>query len=130
MRTNLSGSVDGSHRGSSELGDGNSWMLPSWVCYCGKVAKIQTSWTSSHLGRRFYVCAQKRCQMWEWGDAVMCNRSKQIISGLLRRINKLEAEKMKGNSNLKNPWFWVSLCMFGVIMCLISNKDKCTNWQV
>ncbi|CAL8173637.1 unnamed protein product [Prunus armeniaca] len=59
MRTNLSGSVDGSHRGSSELEDGNSWMLPSRVCYCGKVAKIQTSWTSSHPGRRFYVCTQQ-----------------------------------------------------------------------
>ncbi|KAI5346171.1 hypothetical protein L3X38_014050 [Prunus dulcis] len=46
------------HRGSSELEDGNPWMLPSQVCYCGKVAKIQTSWTSSHPGRRFYVCAQ------------------------------------------------------------------------
>ncbi|CAL9021431.1 unnamed protein product [Prunus brigantina] len=27
-------------------------------CYCGNVVKTHTSWTVSHLGRRFQVCAR------------------------------------------------------------------------
>ncbi|KAI5339357.1 hypothetical protein L3X38_018629 [Prunus dulcis] len=30
----------------------------SRLCYCGNVVKTHTSWTVSHPGRRFQVCAR------------------------------------------------------------------------
>ncbi|CAL9029691.1 unnamed protein product, partial [Prunus brigantina] len=98
-------------------------------CYCGNVVKTHTSWTVSHPGRRFQVCARvslflvrftlnlvfpwipivmlrlfvteslfpfmqrNGCTFWEWADPEMCDRSKHIIPGLLRKINRLEEER-------------------------------------
>ncbi|KAK6138994.1 hypothetical protein DH2020_027264 [Rehmannia glutinosa] len=69
-------------------------------CFCGKTAVIRTSWTDDNPGRRFQSCLNfKRggCQFFSWEDPPMCNRARQIIPGLLRKINKIqdELEKMK-----------------------------------
>ncbi|KAH0970547.1 hypothetical protein GBA52_022703 [Prunus armeniaca] len=76
-------------------------------CECGKQAILRTSWTDFNPGRRFYVCGtqgffffpnssmmqtSRRCDLWEWADPKMCDRSKQIIPVLLRQIKTMEEE--------------------------------------
>ncbi|GER28415.1 GRF zinc finger containing protein [Striga asiatica] len=71
-----------------------------WECWCGKRAKIVTSWTVDNPGRRYQTCAIGKplgCTYWSWLDPPMCERSQRIIPGLLKRINALEAK----HDNLK-----------------------------
>ncbi|BFG36172.1 hypothetical protein CerSpe_224460 [Prunus speciosa] len=128
MRRSLPGRGHGGHgsqRWNAEGEEGSSWMVPSVVCYCGKTAKIQTSWTAAHPGRRFYICGKNRCRYWEWGDPQMCERSKQIIPRLLRKINMLEdAKKSRPEKLKKNPWFWVSCLLFVIVLWLMYGKGK------
>ncbi|ONH90774.1 hypothetical protein PRUPE_8G073400 [Prunus persica] len=59
-------------------------------CHCGKLCRVQTSWTDSNPGRRFLVCPLGRnigCCFFEWFDPEMCSCSKDIIPEL-RRIGK------------------------------------------
>ncbi|CAL8106805.1 unnamed protein product [Prunus armeniaca] len=87
--------------------------------------EIQTSWTAAHPGRRFYICGRNRCRYWEWGDPQMCERSKQIIPGLLRKINMMEdAKKSRLEKLTKNPWFWVSCLLFVIVLWLMYGKGK------
>ena len=130
----------------------------SRLCYCGNVVKTHTSWTVSHPGRRFQVCARvslfmckfeltfgnclysksdvgclclktlipflqrNGCTFWEWADLEMCDRSKHIIPGLLRKINRLEEDQNAGKGKMKNPWFWVSVFMVGMVLYLLYSK--------
>ncbi|CAL2272723.1 unnamed protein product [Prunus armeniaca] len=64
-------------------------------CHCGKLCRVQTSWTDSNLGRRFLVCPlgrNKGCYFFEWFDPEMCSRSKDIIPGLLKNRGRLEQD--------------------------------------
>ncbi|GJW94423.1 hypothetical protein Tco_0174095 [Tanacetum coccineum] len=60
---------------------------------CGLEAVIRTSWTNRNLGRRLYGCPtlSPTCVnfIW-WFDPPTCQRSVQIIPGLLRSCNELE----------------------------------------
>ncbi|GER25167.1 GRF zinc finger containing protein [Striga asiatica] len=62
------------------------------LCLCGKYARMTTSWTSANPGRRYLHCEEKACTFWKWFDPPMCARSKEIIPGLLTKINRLEDE--------------------------------------
>lgn len=62
------------------------------LCYCRKLVVVQTAWTDTNAGRRFLTCADRRCHFFRWLDAPLCHRAAVIIPGLIRRINKLEAE--------------------------------------
>ncbi|KAL8237482.1 hypothetical protein R6Q59_018563 [Mikania micrantha] len=66
-------------------------------CWFGKQAMLTTSWTSRNPGRRFYGCPEKgsNCKFVGWHDPEMCQRSLEIISGLLRSKNELEIERNK-----------------------------------
>nr|GEV88502.1 hypothetical protein [Tanacetum cinerariifolium] len=62
-------------------------------CACGLEAVIKTSWTNRNPGRRFYGChtLSPTCvNFLRWYDPLMCQRSVQIIPGLLRSRNELE----------------------------------------
>ncbi|GKC84430.1 zinc finger, GRF-type containing protein [Tanacetum coccineum] len=62
-------------------------------CACGLEAMIRTSWTNRKPGRRFYGCPtlSSTCvNFLKWYDPPMCQRSVQIIPGLLRSRNELE----------------------------------------
>ncbi|GJV82861.1 zinc finger, GRF-type containing protein [Tanacetum coccineum] len=62
-------------------------------CTCGLEAVIRTSWTNQNPGRRFYGCPKlsPTCvNFLRWYDPPMCQRSVQIILGLLRSRNELE----------------------------------------
>nr|KAJ0184682.1 hypothetical protein LSAT_V11C900500970 [Lactuca sativa] len=67
------------------------------LCFCGKFAVVKCSWTPKNPGRRFYACPQKvkkfdsACRFIGWVDPPMCERSKVIILGLLRNINRMQA---------------------------------------
>ncbi|GJT26634.1 zinc finger, GRF-type containing protein [Tanacetum coccineum] len=62
-------------------------------CACGLEAVIRTSWTNRNPGRRFYGCLtlSPTCvNFLRWYDPPMCQRSVQIVPGLLRSRNELE----------------------------------------
>ncbi|GKE37018.1 zinc finger, GRF-type containing protein [Tanacetum coccineum] len=62
-------------------------------CACGLEGVIRTSWTNRNSGRRFYGCPtlSPTCvNFLRWYDPPMCQRSIQIIPGLLRSHNELE----------------------------------------
>ncbi|GER45281.1 GRF zinc finger containing protein [Striga asiatica] len=64
-------------------------------CKCLQRSIIVTSWTSENPGRRFRSCSEYEnggCDFFSWVDPPMCNRSKQIIPGLLRKSNQLRAQ--------------------------------------
>ncbi|GJY46234.1 zinc finger, GRF-type containing protein [Tanacetum coccineum] len=61
-------------------------------CSCGLEAVIRTSLANRNPGRRFYGCPtlSNLCQLPLVVDPPMCQRSVQIIPGLLRSRNELE----------------------------------------
>ncbi|GKD90580.1 zinc finger, GRF-type containing protein [Tanacetum coccineum] len=62
-------------------------------CACGLEAVIRTSWANRNQSRRFYGCPtlSPTCvNFLRWYDPPMCQRSVQIIPGLLRSRNELE----------------------------------------
>nr|KAJ0220194.1 hypothetical protein LSAT_V11C200074660 [Lactuca sativa] len=54
-------------------------------CFCGQMAIVRTAWTDKNPGPRFWGCPKEI-------DPQMCERSKSLIPGLLRSINKLKTE--------------------------------------
>ncbi|GKB91953.1 hypothetical protein Tco_0964225 [Tanacetum coccineum] len=62
-------------------------------CARGLKAVIRTSWTNRNPCRRFYGCptlSLTYVNFLRWYDPPMCQRSVQIILGLLRSRNELE----------------------------------------
>ncbi|CAH9142906.1 unnamed protein product [Cuscuta epithymum] len=59
------------------------------------------------------------CNMFEWIDAEMCPRSKVIIPGLLRKINKLQLLLEEKNAMPQKKKIWTVLCcLVGGLMML------------
>ncbi|KAL8478359.1 hypothetical protein ACS0TY_030318 [Phlomoides rotata] len=88
--------------------------------YCRRRARIHTSWTDENPGRRFATCMNSRkngCSFWKWNDDPMCQRSKMIIPGLLRRINANEAEIKKLKKIQKKEK--CRMVVLVVILCMI-----------
>ncbi|KAJ1687008.1 hypothetical protein LUZ63_018398 [Rhynchospora breviuscula] len=75
-------------------------------CHCNEVAVLTTAWTPKNPGRRFFGCRfygkPGACRFFRWYDEEIPERSKEVINGLLRRLNKLEREKEAMESK-KNP---------------------------
>ncbi|CAB4263051.1 unnamed protein product [Prunus armeniaca] len=69
------------------------------ICHCGNQCRLTTSWTDNNLGRRFWGCAdygvRRGCAFFEWYDPQVCERSKIVISGQLKRLRKEEEENRK-----------------------------------
>ncbi|KAL8547073.1 hypothetical protein ACS0TY_006701 [Phlomoides rotata] len=65
------------------------------TCYCGLFPVTVTSWKNENVGRRFLGCKRYPmdgyCTFFKWVDTPLCDRAKQIIPGLLRRINEQKA---------------------------------------
>ncbi|KAL8256364.1 hypothetical protein R6Q59_031431 [Mikania micrantha] len=105
------------------------------MCYCGRLATVQTSWIDQNPGRRFYYCPNQlrsytfvllkhfffnnifhvqasRCQGFlGWLDPPMCPRAVVIIPGLMKSKNKLEDEikQLKAIIGKKNTIIFVSI---------------------
>ncbi|KAL0451548.1 UNVERIFIED_CONTAM: hypothetical protein Slati_1132900 [Sesamum latifolium] len=65
------------------------------ICSCGRELLVRASWTSTNPDRRFRGCPGnegKYCgsETFQWVDPPMCRRSKEIIPGLLNRLNTYE----------------------------------------
>ncbi|XP_012839459.1 PREDICTED: uncharacterized protein LOC105959844 [Erythranthe guttata] len=87
-------------------------------CYCSRRTTMKTSWTELNPGRRYETCQKYReiggCNYFAWVDPPMCERSRQIIPGLLRRINNNEKELKKIEEQLskkgsREKWLWMAL---------------------
>ncbi|KAG8380805.1 hypothetical protein BUALT_Bualt06G0054700 [Buddleja alternifolia] len=91
------------------------------ICYCMRLAKLKCSWTDSNSGRRFYGCELNQnsggCEFFEWFDPPTCNRSKNVIPGLLRNMDRLETQLRIPCQREK--WAWVSLVVCLLIFFLI-----------
>ncbi|KAL6275099.1 hypothetical protein ACE6H2_018700 [Prunus campanulata] len=90
-------------------------------CHCGKLARMQTSWTTSNPGRRFLVCPKSKREwvkrMWvffQWFDAEMCERSKSLIPGLLRKIDRVEKEN--ANIRRKSKILWAAMLLSWLVV--------------
>ncbi|KAG8362706.1 hypothetical protein BUALT_BualtUnG0048900 [Buddleja alternifolia] len=73
----------------------------SRLCDCGHLGTVKTSWTNDNPGRRFLICERIECGKFKWWDPPMCSRSKPIIPGLLRRLNRHEDEMAKVELKMK-----------------------------
>ena len=67
-------------------------LLCGLICFCGDSWFLSTDnvcfvWFSSLL-----IQPEEQCSFFQWLDPEICPRSKQIIPGLLRRVNELEFE--------------------------------------
>ncbi|KAL0404133.1 UNVERIFIED_CONTAM: hypothetical protein Sradi_2054100 [Sesamum radiatum] len=65
----------------------------SETCKCGMPIVTKTDWTNSNPGRRFRGCGRSNggyCDVFEWIDPPMCDRSVVIIPDLLKKINAYE----------------------------------------
>ncbi|KAK6152273.1 hypothetical protein DH2020_014908 [Rehmannia glutinosa] len=68
---------------------------PPLRCYCGYELRIHTSWTKSNPGRRFISCPERgvnKCGFFKWIDDDNCDRSRNIISGLLDKLKLARTE--------------------------------------
>ncbi|PWA49556.1 zinc finger, GRF-type [Artemisia annua] len=89
---------------------------------CGSIAVIKTSWTPTNPGRRFYCCSKRvaNCGIVDWYDPPMCDRSVQIIPGLLNSMNRLQGEALeKANEAKRNKkWLIISWILFFLYLVL------------
>ncbi|KAI8020251.1 DNA topoisomerase 3-alpha [Camellia lanceoleosa] len=72
--------------------------------FCGRRRVIQTSWTDANSGRMFLSCLSNGCNQFTWVDPLMCSRAVQIIPGLLKKVNKLEARLQTRNERERKLW--------------------------
>ncbi|KAL8528836.1 hypothetical protein ACS0TY_006333 [Phlomoides rotata] len=75
-------------------------------CYCQREAVFATSCKDGNVGQRFYGCQKYSinflcflsnsndgyCKFFCWIDQPLCKRAKQIIPGLLKRLNEQREE--------------------------------------
>ncbi|KAL0431271.1 UNVERIFIED_CONTAM: hypothetical protein Sradi_0753100 [Sesamum radiatum] len=64
------------------------------VCNCGLQVVIRTAWTTANPGKRFCGCPGTNgsyCRTFAWVDPPMCQRSKEVIPGLLKRLSRSDA---------------------------------------
>ncbi|KAI5347821.1 hypothetical protein L3X38_000708 [Prunus dulcis] len=74
------------------------------IFQCGNQCRLTTSWTNNNPGRRFWGCAdygvRRGCAFFEWYDPQVCERSKIVICGLLKRLRKEEEENQKSKKEV------------------------------
>ncbi|KAL1824550.1 hypothetical protein ACET3Z_011328 [Daucus carota] len=82
-------------------GSCSSDSVKNWegrLCFCGKQARVYTSWTLKNPGRRFYTCSTPKeiqgCHFFEWIDEGFSGRAFDVITHLNHRRIFLE-EKLK-----------------------------------
>ncbi|WOG95593.1 hypothetical protein DCAR_0414918 [Daucus carota subsp. sativus] len=90
-------------------------------CGCGMSPVLRTSWTDMNPGRRFWGCSMYMnrrigCNFHQWQDPPVCGRSRNILPGLLKRIERLECESENRGRNERRMKQW--LCALAVIVVL------------
>ncbi|XP_021833751.1 uncharacterized protein LOC110773532 [Prunus avium] len=83
----------------STMSENRRFEVGPRICHCGNQCRLTTSWTDNNPGRRFWGCAdygvRRGCAFFEWYDPQVCERSKIVICGLLKRLRKEEEENRK-----------------------------------
>ncbi|KAK4415907.1 hypothetical protein Salat_2698100 [Sesamum alatum] len=100
------------------------------ICKCGQDLVVRTSWTNSNHGCRsevvrgmWYVVVENYCGVFEWIDPPMCRRSKDVIPGLLKRLNNQEKQVKEYGQKLRvleareDDIVLYRLC--GIVACVI-----------
>ncbi|KAL6274602.1 hypothetical protein ACE6H2_025294 [Prunus campanulata] len=64
------------------------------------------------------------CDLWEWADPPMCDRSKHIIPMLLRHIRTMEEELRLQRAKIKKIRFWLGSCLLVTIILALSLLSK------
>ncbi|KAL7132165.1 hypothetical protein ABFS83_12G053600 [Erythranthe nasuta] len=99
------------------------------TCYCSRRVVTRTSWTDLNPGRRYSTCDNYKkirgCNYFVWIDPPMCDRSRQIIPGLLRKINMREEELMKKSSREK--CLWIAVIISWLFVYLLMQYVYCKN---
>ncbi|CAN1785006.1 hypothetical protein LINPERHAP1_LOCUS16740 [Linum perenne] len=68
------------------------------LCRCHELSVLRTSWTEDNPGRRFFTCARRyevskvKCDFFTWADDPIEDRAKEVINGLLRKLNRYERQ--------------------------------------
>ncbi|KAL6286841.1 hypothetical protein ACE6H2_011231 [Prunus campanulata] len=93
-------------------------MSETHRCFCGGFARLETSWTKDNPRRRFWTCCRnKGCGYFKWLDPQMCARSKMIIPGLLKSIDKADDELHRSHRREKILWFFI---VIGALIAMLS----------
>ncbi|PIN05968.1 hypothetical protein CDL12_21485 [Handroanthus impetiginosus] len=80
-------------------------------CYCKKRAVKKTSWMNLNPGMTYSIYSNFRV------DPPMCDRSRNIIPRLLRKMNLLESEITRRKS--KKVKMWICLVVSWIIIYLL-----------
>ncbi|PWA63023.1 zinc finger, GRF-type [Artemisia annua] len=90
-------------------------------CRCGRVCIIKTSWTDAHSGFRFYSCPIEgsRCGWIDWFDPPMCERTVQIIPGLLKARNRHETAIEELTSQLRKIKMYLMFSWLGFLSIVV-----------
>nr|XP_017245956.1 PREDICTED: ERI1 exoribonuclease 2-like [Daucus carota subsp. sativus] len=74
------------------------------TCFCGRRARICTSWTLKNPGRRFYKCASAKgmegCHFFEWFEEDFSPKVSEVITHLNQRRIFLEEKLELVEANL------------------------------
>ncbi|CAN1126837.1 DNA-(apurinic or apyrimidinic site) endonuclease 2 [Linum perenne] len=68
------------------------------LCRCNEASVLRTSWTEDNPGRRFFTCSRRyqvskgKCGFFLWVDDPIEDRAKEVINGLLRKLNRYERQ--------------------------------------
>ncbi|KAL0373980.1 UNVERIFIED_CONTAM: hypothetical protein Sradi_3313700 [Sesamum radiatum] len=76
------------------------------VCNCGLQVVTRTAWTTANPGRRFCGCPGTNgsyCRTFTWVDPPMCQRSKEVILDLLKRLSRSDALIEELNQHFTKP---------------------------
>ncbi|KAL0309138.1 UNVERIFIED_CONTAM: hypothetical protein Sradi_5856100 [Sesamum radiatum] len=91
------------------------------ICTCGREVAVRTSWTSTNPGRRFRGCPSiegKYCGSFQWVDPPMCRRSREVIPGLLARMNQYESAVKRAKDHAELESKRQRRCVALLILCL------------
>ncbi|PQQ16241.1 uncharacterized protein Pyn_00817 [Prunus yedoensis var. nudiflora] len=72
-------------------------------CYCGRLSRMQTSWTESNPLRR----GKNSCGFFVWVDIEMPPRERALMTWLLR--TKREVEDQIGRERAREKKLWIAL---------------------